>query len=128
MPDLATSITLCTYCPNLCRHVCPASNAEPRETLIPRAKVANLGRLARHEIEPTVETTASSYACTGCGACHAVCKHRVAPAAALFAARADAVQSGAGHPALVDLPERVKAHAEAAARGVREAVAQGGGA
>src|SRR5437588_1766107 len=112
MPDLATSIAYCTYCPNLCRHVCPVSNAEPRETIIPRAKMANFGRLARREVDVTVESTAPSYACTGCGACREVCKHQVEPAKALFDARAEAVRAGIPHPALVDLPARVHAHAE----------------
>lgn len=119
MPDLSTSIDLCTYCPNLCRHVCPVSNAVPREPLIPRAKVAALGRLRRSEREPA-EAYEPLYACTGCGACTEVCLHHVEPAAVLRAGRADAVRKGLGHHALDALPARVRAHAEQAARAMRE--------
>ena len=120
MPDLDTSLDYCTYCPNLCRHVCPVSNAEPRETLIPRAKMATLGRLRTNQLEPTVESTASLYACTGCGACTEVCLHDVEPAAALQLGRAAAVRKNLVQPQLADLPARVDAKAQRAALAMRE--------
>ena len=127
MPDLETSLTYCTYCPNLCRHTCPVSSAEPRETLIPRAKMATLGRQRHRELEITVESAAPLYGCTGCGACTDFCHHKVEPAAALFEGRADATRKGHGHPALAALPARVRARAESAARKMRAAFAPGGG-
>jgi Fe-S oxidoreductase len=120
MPDLETSLAYCTYCPNLCRHVCPVSNAEARETLVPRAKMVSLRRLRRREVEPTVETTAPLYACTGCGACTEACLHHVEPAAALFAGRAALAREGRAPAALAELPARVRTHAEQAARRMRE--------
>ncbi|MSP62497.1 MAG: (Fe-S)-binding protein [Myxococcales bacterium] len=122
MPDLDASLTLCTYCPKLCRHTCPVSNAEARETVIPGAKMATM-RLARlGKLESDVESTASLYACTGCGACSEVCLHGVTPGRHLFTGRADAERTGHGHPALAGLPDRVRAHAEASARAAREVV------
>ena len=67
--DQQTQVSMCTFCPKLCRHVCPVSNAEPRETLIPQAKVALLGRLRSGETERSTAQVAAIYACTGCGAC-----------------------------------------------------------
>ena len=46
MPGLETSLTYCTYCPKLCRHTCPVSNATARETLTPQTKMATM-RLLR---------------------------------------------------------------------------------
>src|SRR5215813_12102356 len=122
MPDLDTSTTLCTFCPNLCRHTCPVSNAEPRETIIPRAKMATLGRLRARELEATAESVAPLYACTGCGACTEVCLHKVEPARALQVGRADpaARRRDSVPAALADLPARVRAHGEQAARTMRE--------
>jgi Fe-S oxidoreductase len=122
MPDLETSLTYCTFCPSLCRHTCPVSNAEARETLVPRSKMMTMRRLHRGEAEPSPQSHASAYACTGCGACSKACLHEVQPSTALFAGRAEAVKQGKDHPAARDLPERVRAHAAEAARAMRAAV------
>jgi Fe-S oxidoreductase len=120
MPDLETSLAYCSFCPNLCHHACPVSNAEATETLVPRAKMIALDRLRGRRIEPTVENTAALHACTGCGACTEACLHKVAPGEALFAGRAALVREGHGHPALDGLPARVRANAERAAAAMRE--------
>ena len=39
-PDLETSLNYCTYCPKLCRHTCPVSNAEAREEYLSKIAVA----------------------------------------------------------------------------------------
>lgn len=122
MPEIDAATTLCTYCPNLCRDACPVSNAEPRETLIPRAKMAALGRQHRGEQLLSLPSTAALWACTGCGACAESCKHQVEPAQHLFAGRAEAAREDLLPPPLASLPPRVRAHAESAARAVRRAV------
>lgn len=129
MPDLPTSLTLCTYCPRLCSHSCPVSLAEARETVTPQAKMATFAGLRREAPEPTGTAAALRpdaalpvYACTGCGACTEVCLHRVEPAAALMQGRNLAARSHAGHPALVDLPARHRRRAERAADEVRAAI------
>src|SRR5262245_11540807 len=113
MPDLERSLSYCTFCPKLCRHTCPVSNAEARETLTPQTKMATMrlyrtGRVAEPAaVEPL-------YGCTGCGACTEACKHHVTPGRHLFTGRADAEARGDGHPALAGLDARVRAHAERA--------------
>jgi Fe-S oxidoreductase len=77
---------------------------------------AALGR--RHDGGLAQDRPASAlplYACTGCGACTTACLHRVEPAQALLRGRAEAEASGAGHPALADLPERFSERAAATA-------------
>jgi Fe-S oxidoreductase len=127
MPDLDTSISYCTYCPKLCRHTCPVSNAEARETVTPQAKMATMGRLrvldagARATVDAREESEAL-YACTGCGACGAFCNHGIAVGPSLVRGREEAERDGRGHPALRDLVPRFEAHAEAAAATIRETI------
>ncbi len=122
--DLDTSLTYCTYCPKLCRHVCPVSSAEGRETVTPQTKMATMRLLrGRTAIEATVEVAASLYACTGCGACTEACHHDITPGRHLFTGRAEAERAGLGAPALATLPERVRAKAQRAALTTRELVA-----
>jgi len=52
-----TQLEYCTYCPKMCRHACPVSNASGAETFIPQAKMAQLGRLTK-ATEPWTPATA----------------------------------------------------------------------
>lgn len=118
-PNAETSLTYCTYCPKLCRHTCPVSNAEAKETLTPRDKMATMRLLQRAEVPRTVEQSEPLYGCTGCGACTDFCLHKVEPGQLLFAGRAEAERDGRGHPALRDLPARFAARSTSAAQKVR---------
>jgi Fe-S oxidoreductase len=120
MPDLATSLSYCTYCPKLCRHVCPVSNAEARETLTPQTKMATL-RLLRDQKDARrdAESFSPIYGCTGCGACTDACLHKVSPGTILFQGREQAEREGHGHPALADLPRRFEAHSKKAQAEIR---------
>jgi Fe-S oxidoreductase len=120
-PDLETSLTYCTYCPKLCRHTCPVSNAEAKETLTPRDKMATMRLIGRGEVPRTVEQTEPLYGCTGCGACTDFCLHKVEPGEALFRGRADAVRDGRGHPALHDFIPRFQTHSTDAGAKIRAA-------
>ncbi len=128
MPDLDTAISYCTFCPKLCRHTCPVSNAETRESLVPQAKMATLGQLRRGssrleaDAERLKEDTASLYACTGCGRCTSACLHGNEVGPALFAGRQDAESDGRGHPALATLQPRFEAKSRAAQTRMRQLV------
>jgi Fe-S oxidoreductase len=121
-PNRETSLTYCTYCPKLCRHTCPVSNATARETLTPRDKMATMRLLTIGEAPRTVEQSEPLYGCTGCGACTDFCLHKVEPGLILFRGRADAERHGRGHPALRDLLARFVAKSTGAARRMRAAV------
>ncbi len=127
MPDLETSLSYCTYCPKLCRHVCPVSNAEAKETLVPQAKMATM-RLLRGgsamplEAQRDSESYASLYGCTGCGACSDFCAHKIQVGASLFQGREDAEREGHGHPSLVGFAQRFDAHSKKAQAEIRAQV------
>jgi Fe-S oxidoreductase len=123
-PDLETSLTYCTFCPKLCRHTCPVSNAEARETLTPRDKMATMRLIRRAEVPATTEQSEPLYGCTGCGACTDFCLHKVEPGLALFRGRAEAERDRRGHPALRDLVPRFAARSTEAARHTRSLVGQ----
>jgi Fe-S oxidoreductase len=107
-PDLSTSLSYCTYCPKLCRHTCPVSNAASSETLTPRDKMATMRLIAVGDVPRTVEQTTPLYGCTGCGACTDFCQHKVEPGLMLMHGRAEAERDGRGHPALRDLAAQVQ--------------------
>jgi len=119
MPDLETSLSYCTFCPKLCRHTCPVSNAEARETLVPQAKMASMRRLRLREGEVNTVETEPIYGCTGCGACTDFCLHGVEVGPALFRGRDEAEREGRGHPALRDLVERFTGRSKSATERVR---------
>ena len=121
-PNRETSLSYCTYCPKLCRHTCPVSNAAARETLTPRDKMATMRLLQLGEVTRTVEQSEPLYGCTGCGACTDFCLHKVEPGQVLFAGRAEAERDGRGHPALRDFLPRFAAHSTNAAARVRASV------
>jgi Fe-S oxidoreductase len=122
MPDLETSLSYCTYCPKLCRHTCPVSHAEARETLVPQAKMAGMRRLRLHQGERSVVESEPLYGCTGCGACTEFCLHGVEVGPALFRGRDEAERDGRGHPALAGFVARFEEHARAATAKMREQV------
>jgi Fe-S oxidoreductase len=122
MPDLATSLSYCTYCPKLCRHTCPVSNATARETLVPQHKMAQMRRLGKRETPRTVEESEPLYGCTGCGACTEFCQHKVEVGSALFRGRDEAERDGRGDPALYGFVARFDAHGKKAASQTRQLV------
>ena len=121
-PDLQTSLSYCTYCPKLCRHTCPVSNASANESLTPRDKMATMRSLQLGELPATIEQTTPLYGCSGCGACTDACQHKVEPGIALMQGRAEAERDGRGHPALRQLLPRMQAKSVAAAAKTRELV------
>lgn len=122
--DTATQIAMCTFCPKLCRHVCPVSNAEPRETLIPQAKVSLLGRLRSGETERTEAQQAALYGCTGCGACTEFCRHKVEVGPLLYKGRAEAMRDGVASPALANIEAKQLERSRQAANTIKQQVPQ----
>lgn len=114
-----THLEYCTYCPKMCRHACPVSEATGRETFIPQAKMAGLNQIRLGHAAWDAPTTEPLWACTGCRHCTLYCANGVEPAATLFAGRAEATRRGAGHPALAHYAERFRARAERLAETAR---------
>jgi Fe-S oxidoreductase len=84
--DKATAY--CTYCPKLCRHSCPAAEAEDRETVTPWGMMRLLEMVKEGTVEPSDEVAEVFYHCMGCRACQTWCKHDNDVPEAMWAARA----------------------------------------
>jgi Fe-S oxidoreductase len=103
---VAQQLDHCTYCPKMCRHACPVSTTTGKETWIPQAKMALLGRLRNQREVWDTETTEALWACTGCRHCTMYCEHENEPGLVLLTGRREAVTRGAGHPALGNWEQR----------------------
>jgi len=102
----------CTYCPKMCRHACPVSNASAHEPHIPQAKMESLGRLLKEQASWSLDNTASIWACTGCGHCTSYCEHGNAPGIELLKGRREAQKRGVVPPALANYHERFMQRSE----------------
>jgi len=103
-----TQLDNCTYCPKMCRHACPVSNASHHETHIPQAKMSRLGDLSSGRQPWSAPAAAPLWACTGCRQCSMYCDHGNEPGLVLLAGRAQANARGYGHPNLGDYPDRFR--------------------
>lgn len=93
--SVASQTSVCVGCPKMCRHTCPVSNAERRESVTPAMKMSAVD-LMRRSLLPVVEETARAVeACTGCGGCSEFCLLGVQPAEALMDARRELATAGA---------------------------------
>jgi len=91
----------------MCRHVCPVSNAERRETTTPGVKMASVD-LVRLGALPLDEHAAElMHACTGCGACAEFCLLGNEPAITLVQAR-EAAAAADVSPIARDVKERMR--------------------
>lgn len=90
----ARDMALCSFCPKMCRSVCPVGNAEFRETTTTWGKMWHAYRIVEHGFAMDKEAARIFDACTGCGACTAFCEHGVDAASALFAMRHMAFTAG----------------------------------
>jgi Fe-S oxidoreductase len=98
----------CSYCPKLCRHVCPAAEAERSEQATPTFK-QQVALRARSE-PLTAERARVLYKCTTCRASQVACRHQVHVAASLRDARGQAVTQGVAPPEVTWLAERMAEH------------------
>lgn len=107
--SVAKQLDYCTFCPKMCRHACPVSTANGRESYIPQAKMDRLNQLRLGRGSWTTESTDPLWACTGCRHCTMYCDHGNEPGLVLLTGRAAAVDHGVPHPALVGYSERFRA-------------------
>lgn len=106
--DHARELDYCTYCPKLCRHSCPVSNALGHESLIPQSKMHLLNMVNKRAAPWQSDTAAPLFACTGCKLCQQYCLHGNDVAATLWEGRVEAQRRGVAPPALTDLPQRFR--------------------
>jgi Fe-S oxidoreductase len=84
----------CTFCPKMCRFVCPTAIAENRETVTPTGRQTLLYLIQRGGAELDSEAAAVFHQCTGCGLCTEYCDHDIEVYPVMLSARAAAVKEG----------------------------------
>jgi Fe-S oxidoreductase len=112
MERYARELEYCTYCPKMCRHSCPVSNAVGSETLIPQAKMQLMNMLRRNAVPWERDYTIPLHGCTACRLCTEFCVHGNQPAQTLERGRVWAAARRLTHPKLALLPERFRARGE----------------
>ncbi len=110
----------CAHCPKLCRHACPVSTVEARETTTPWGKMTSLHHVAYGNLGLEAPYAATWYACTGCMRCRSYCEHGNEVGDTLVAGRAEAVAARVAPRAAYDVIER---HAARQARAATAAAA-----
>lgn len=105
-------IEYCTYCPKMCRHVCPVSNALGVETLIPQAKMQLMNMLRKSAVAWEVDYLTPLYGCTSCRLCTEFCVHGNVPALTLQIGRHWAEERRLHHPSVRGLPRRFRERGE----------------
>ncbi len=102
------ALTLCTYCPSLCRHMCPVSTEEARDSSSPWGLMSLADHVINGRLRLTSDVARAFYHCTGCGACTTFCLHDSDVAEVLVAARRFSVARGRA-----PFPRERFAHADA---------------
>ncbi|MBI5489021.1 MAG: (Fe-S)-binding protein [Deltaproteobacteria bacterium] len=79
--------TYCTYCPKLCRFVCPVSAVQARETVTPWGKQTILHEIVRQTLPLDESAALPLWACLECHGCRTYCDHGIEVPASLRAGR-----------------------------------------
>ncbi len=88
------ALTMCTYCPKVCRFSCPVSEATANESHSAWGKMTTAHQVALGQRRMDESASKAIHACTGCGRCKSFCKHDNEVGDALFAARSIARAEG----------------------------------
>jgi len=84
---MSASYESCSFCPQLCRHLCPVAVATGHEAATPPKMMAAVLLAQRGRIPPEDAARAATL-CTDCGACERHCKYGIEVPALLAQARA----------------------------------------
>ncbi len=84
---MSASYESCSFCPQLCRHLCPVAVASGHEAATP-AKMMAAVLLAQRGLIPPRDAARAAALCTNCGACQRHCKYGIQVPALLAEARA----------------------------------------
>lgn len=84
------ALSLCHYCPSLCRSACPVADADRDEASTPQAKMTTMKLLAERKIPWTKEAALQAYKCSHCGHSTTKCEldNPVAPVLDIFRSKA----------------------------------------
>ncbi|MBL4844724.1 MAG: (Fe-S)-binding protein [Planctomycetes bacterium] len=107
--DLSGGRETCSFCPKLCRHACPAAEAEGSEQATPTFKQQVAIQAASGQQPLDAERARVLYKCADCSATTVACRHRVSVGDSLLEARGQAVKAGVAPPEIQVLAERFAA-------------------
>lgn len=90
MVSTKKALSLCHYCPSLCRSACPVADVDRDEASTPQAKMATMKLLAERKIPWTEDAALQAYKCSHCGHSTTECEldNPVAPVLDIFRAKA----------------------------------------
>ncbi len=110
LKSVEDSRTACSFCPKLCRHACPAAEAEQSEVATPTFKqqVALLAASGKKPLD--ADRARVLYKCADCHGTVDACRHRIAVSDSLRAARVQAVREGVAPSEIAWLAARFKEH------------------
>ncbi len=91
-------IQYCTFCPKMCRFVCPTAIAEARETVTPTGKQTLLYLVQQEAVPLDTEAVQTFQQCTGCGLCTEYCDHDIDVYPVMREARAEGARRGVVTP------------------------------
>ncbi len=108
LDEHAKDIDYCTFCPKMCRFVCPVSQAEFRETVTPTGKMTALYLVKSGALPLGREEAEIFHKCAGCLLCRTFCAHEISVPTVLEAARAAALDEGVEPKAVAGLRKEMK--------------------
>ncbi|GAB6101965.1 (Fe-S)-binding protein [Thermococcus atlanticus] len=90
----ADDLTKCALCPNMCRHACPVSIVEGRETTSPAGKARVAFMIREGRLELNTENLEPLYMCLSCDICSLYCPFEFSVADLIRPVKEDAVRKG----------------------------------
>lgn len=87
IPETDRALSLCTYCPSLCRHACPVARIAASDTVTPWGMMSLAHHIKKGRLEPSADLYEVISACVACGSCTSVCLHEVDVAQTLVESR-----------------------------------------
>ncbi len=97
----------CRYC-LMCRHVCPVGRTTKREANTPHGWALLIASVDRGQMRWDAEAVDTLYECADCGLCQSFCVTDRPLPAAIVAARAHVVASGAAPPTVAEIDARLR--------------------
>lgn len=104
--ELKKMMDYCTYCPKMCRFICPVSEAAKTETYTPWGKMEIAGWLLDKSVPMSPDLASAAYQCTNCLHCQVYCEHENDVPSALGEIRKLAVENYAAPAPAYELEKK----------------------
>lgn len=121
----ASEVVKCALCPNMCRHACPVSIVDGRETTSPAGKSRLAMLIERGLLELDQETVKPVYACLSCEACKRWCYFEFSVSELLQRVKSKSVSAGFAPPGALEVLSNLRSYGYAYGRPGRVAPQRG---